>query len=648
MKNKIKLLSVKKLKSGSKKYVAEFEITTKNGKKTKRSTKFGAKGMSDFTIHKDTERRNRYIKRHTKDLRTNDPTRAGYLSMYILWNKKTFKSSLADYKRRLNTYNRTGKFPKSIPGSSLKTKFGNYNGSTVIKNVHKYTDFYEIKNNTSNKNIINSFGRVYLYPFLVDKTRFKDLPPEIIEKIEQQLQISDIINQYKTYKEKKEVFKSITAELGEQQTSNPYENIFDWDPSNEKSVQWLEEASVLLTKVDLEKEFWKNAVSDFIIGFEENHNINTRAFLSPDKKKRYAESKKYMVTLLNKLDFSPNVTTNQLFYRRPDILEYFKINNGLNNFGTKYENTYIDLLPPDIINKIEKPRAIEIIQKAYRKKAKNNLLIELKSLWKYDTTKNRENYREKKPWRILDPFEQYTLDWVYKAADILEPSDLKKNSFWYHCIKYILELYLEYDPNNPNKYNQSNPEVQISRLTAENLEIILEKMGININTDDIYWYKKIASKFDINTYSETSFGQNKNKVPDNVKNPKLYLKIKEKIKKDVKAKKRRWGAYDSGRLVREYKQSGGKYSGTKNTKTNRKKSSNLDRWYREKWIDACAWPKLKSCGRTKASIKSKVTYCRPSKIIDSNTPKTVQELTKTEIKKRCKKKSKNPKKIVRK
>ena len=86
----------------------------------------------------------------------------------------------------------------------------------------------------------------------------------------------------------------------------------------------------------------------------------------------------------------------------------------------------------------------------------------------------------------------------------------------------------------------------------------------------------------------------------------------------------------------------------KKTKTQISKLSNLDRWYREKWIDACAWPKRKSCGRTKASVRSKVTYCRPSKVIDSNTPKTIQELTKAQIKKRCAKKSKNPKKIVRK
>ena len=63
MKNKIKLLSVKKLKTGQKKYNAEFEVTKSNGKTTKKNIKFGAKGMSDYTIHKDKERRNRYIRR---------------------------------------------------------------------------------------------------------------------------------------------------------------------------------------------------------------------------------------------------------------------------------------------------------------------------------------------------------------------------------------------------------------------------------------------------------------------------------------------------------------------------------------------------------------------------------------------------------
>ena len=33
-----------------------------------------------------------------KDTRTGDPTRAGYLSLYILWNKPSLKASITDYK----------------------------------------------------------------------------------------------------------------------------------------------------------------------------------------------------------------------------------------------------------------------------------------------------------------------------------------------------------------------------------------------------------------------------------------------------------------------------------------------------------------------------------------------------------------------
>ena len=113
-KRNIKVVSIKKLKTGKKKYLITFN---KNGKEYKR--RFGSLGMSDYTKHKDKDRRNIYISRHKKDLRTNDPMRAGYLSMYILWNKPSFKSSLADYKRRLNIYNRTGKFPRVIKGSKL-------------------------------------------------------------------------------------------------------------------------------------------------------------------------------------------------------------------------------------------------------------------------------------------------------------------------------------------------------------------------------------------------------------------------------------------------------------------------------------------------------------------------------------------------
>ena len=78
-----------------KKYRAEFE----GGK----HTDFGASGMSDYTINQDKDRRERYRSRHRKDLETNDPTRAGYLSWYLLWGDSTsLRTNIAEYKRRFN------------------------------------------------------------------------------------------------------------------------------------------------------------------------------------------------------------------------------------------------------------------------------------------------------------------------------------------------------------------------------------------------------------------------------------------------------------------------------------------------------------------------------------------------------------------
>ena len=69
------------------------------GKKVK-TTHFGAKGMSDFTIHKDKERKERYLDRHRKRENWDSFMTAGSLSRYLLWNKPTLKASIADYKKR--------------------------------------------------------------------------------------------------------------------------------------------------------------------------------------------------------------------------------------------------------------------------------------------------------------------------------------------------------------------------------------------------------------------------------------------------------------------------------------------------------------------------------------------------------------------
>jgi len=72
------------------------------GDNIKKTIHFGAKGMSDFTKHGDKERKKRYLARHKPRENWNVPDTAGSLSRWILWNKRTLKSSIADYKRKFN------------------------------------------------------------------------------------------------------------------------------------------------------------------------------------------------------------------------------------------------------------------------------------------------------------------------------------------------------------------------------------------------------------------------------------------------------------------------------------------------------------------------------------------------------------------
>jgi len=59
--------------------------------------------MDDYTITKDKEQRERYRTRHKKDLETKDPTRAGYLSYYILWGDNTsIRENIKNYKKKFN------------------------------------------------------------------------------------------------------------------------------------------------------------------------------------------------------------------------------------------------------------------------------------------------------------------------------------------------------------------------------------------------------------------------------------------------------------------------------------------------------------------------------------------------------------------
>jgi hypothetical protein len=95
----MKLLRVSPSTRPDKKMMAVFEMDTGRTK----TTHFGASGMDDYTITHDEEQRDRYRQRHKKDLATNDPTRAGFLSYYILWgDSRSKRKNVAAFKRRFD------------------------------------------------------------------------------------------------------------------------------------------------------------------------------------------------------------------------------------------------------------------------------------------------------------------------------------------------------------------------------------------------------------------------------------------------------------------------------------------------------------------------------------------------------------------
>jgi hypothetical protein len=76
----------------------KYYIINKEGKKIS----FGAVGYSDFTKHKDEDRKKLYILRHEKNenwTKSGIDT-SGWWSRWLLWNKKTIKESYDDIKKR--------------------------------------------------------------------------------------------------------------------------------------------------------------------------------------------------------------------------------------------------------------------------------------------------------------------------------------------------------------------------------------------------------------------------------------------------------------------------------------------------------------------------------------------------------------------
>jgi hypothetical protein len=94
----MKLVSIHHATNGKSKYTAVFD---NNGRR--KTVNFGAKGMDDYTLTHNEEQRKHYRARHSKDLNTRNPTRAGFLSYYILWGDSTsIHENINAYKRRFH------------------------------------------------------------------------------------------------------------------------------------------------------------------------------------------------------------------------------------------------------------------------------------------------------------------------------------------------------------------------------------------------------------------------------------------------------------------------------------------------------------------------------------------------------------------
>jgi Family of unknown function (DUF5754) len=77
-----------KSRNGTHKFMAVFSNS--------KTVRFGRKGYSDYTIHKDKNRMERYLTRHKKreNWGRNGKYSAGFWSRWLLWSKPSFQAAL--------------------------------------------------------------------------------------------------------------------------------------------------------------------------------------------------------------------------------------------------------------------------------------------------------------------------------------------------------------------------------------------------------------------------------------------------------------------------------------------------------------------------------------------------------------------------
>ena len=80
------------------------QIKNKNITNNFKKVYFGDSIYSDFTIHKDESRKQRYINRHKKNelWSKSGIDTVGFEALNLLWNNPTIKNSYNDIERRFN------------------------------------------------------------------------------------------------------------------------------------------------------------------------------------------------------------------------------------------------------------------------------------------------------------------------------------------------------------------------------------------------------------------------------------------------------------------------------------------------------------------------------------------------------------------
>jgi hypothetical protein len=97
-----------KVGKSSGKKIVYLRKSTRPGKKYmitigNKTTHFGAAGMSDYTKHKDSNRKSRYLARHKgsrEKLGRSGIGTAGWAAATFLWNKPSLSASIKDTERR--------------------------------------------------------------------------------------------------------------------------------------------------------------------------------------------------------------------------------------------------------------------------------------------------------------------------------------------------------------------------------------------------------------------------------------------------------------------------------------------------------------------------------------------------------------------